>query len=747
MISLLQGLKFPGKMAQVNAIKVGSLALIITLGGTLIQQIEIAMMLLLGIMAAALSETPCHFKTKLKTFALLTASFFLTITLVQALSSIPWLFVIGLGLATFIFVMLAALGESFRAVGFSSLIIAIYTLLSTQVQIIPAPSPLWLLAGAALYLLYAFIWQLFLTHFSLRQQLADLFYALSYYQREKSRLYDVSNTQLPQIRFKLAEKNRLIVNELELCRTLLLLDERRFAGDTQYRYWYHLYMVAQRLHESSASSHLSNLSAREQVLDTPVAPLIRKMLLQLAVESRNLAQALEKNRFFTPSHHLESQLTELNTALADLKYQQKNGLNVIAASVQNQDNDGLAPLDEANSVSLSSLGKNLGQMVTLYRKGIFASTPEKFTIPKPEKISAWRQVKTQLSFTSPLLRHAIRLTLCLCSGYVIARTLFDSHGFWILLSSLIICRPDFASSVRRLGSRVVGTFAGVFTLAYILPLLDQSWFFVTLPVFCISAFFLFFRSHYAIAVFFVTWLAGLFFHLQDPSLASYNYYRLSETLIGAALAITALLFIWPDWKTRRLDLLCHHALAQLKHYLDAIVEQFDRRADREEREREEASDSDVDTDESGEEQSDYRQARRDVHTAEARLLDTLSSIALEPNQSKSRRRALHEFTMAYHQILSYSSAIASHKQDIDTKGKLKPVINTVTGLLTIFQDYVMANSDTLPSKDHYAGLHQQLSQLLTQLNGQSLLVCYQLQQIALVLEKMAGYVEKIRGDG
>lgn len=733
LITILQYFRLPGRLAQVNALKAGSLSAIVIILAIIFKQIPIALMLILGIMAAALAETPSNYKSRLKTFFLLTISFFITITSVQALSNFPWLFIIGLGSSTFLFVMISALGESFRAVGFASLIVAIYTMLGANDHQMTSLVPLWLLAGAASYMIYAFIWQFFLTNFSLRQQLASLFYALAHYQREKSKLYDLNSTVLEKTRFKLAEKNRAIVSSLEECRTLLLLDERRFANDPQYRYWYHLYMVAQRLHESSASTHLSNIDARTQLINTPVGPLLRKQLLQFAIESRNLAQALEKNRFFTPNSELEEHLIELNSELEKLQQDDEN----------------------TSEISLTTLGKNLNQMAAIYRKGIFTASAEKFAINKIQPLSAIQSLKSQFNLKSPLMRHAIRLSTCLCLGYIAAKLIFDSHGFWILLTSLMLCRQDFASTIRRLGSRVAGTCLGVLSLSLILPLVDYNWGLLLVSSLCITAFFLFLRHQYAIAVFFITWLAGIFFYLQESNHVDYSYYRLGETLVGCVITIAILLLMWPDWKTRRLDLLSEAALTDLSNYLSAIAKHFDQ--------------CNVNSES---EAIDYRIARRRVHTAEARLLDTLSSIQVEPKQNKNQSRALHEFTMAYHQILSYSSAIAAHKQAINSQGKLNPSISILTQILELYRqqltedeltsteltlecEEVINNNEQVNAKQDsshqkatvkplFEELDQQLALLLTQLKGENLLVCYQVQQIALVLKKMQTYLLLIK---
>lgn len=67
------------------------------------------------------------------------------------------------------------------------------------------------------------------------------------------------------------------------------------------------------------------------------------------------------------------------------------------------------------------------------------------------------------------------MSLVLCIGYVIIQ-FFDLHrGYWILLTSLFVCQPNYNATRRRLTLRVSGTIIGIligFPILYFVPSIE-----------------------------------------------------------------------------------------------------------------------------------------------------------------------------------------------------------------------------------------------------------------------------------
>jgi uncharacterized membrane protein YccC len=98
---------------------------------------------------------------------------------------------------------------------------------------------------------------------------------------------------------------------------------------------------------------------------------------------------------------------------------------------------------------------------------------------------AARMVRGQLTWTSPVLRHAIRVSSAAALGTAAARFADVPHGYWIGLTVLIVLRPETAHTYTRCVGRIAGTAGGI-AVASVLTMMWQptgSWAAVVAAVF------------------------------------------------------------------------------------------------------------------------------------------------------------------------------------------------------------------------------------------------------------------------
>jgi uncharacterized membrane protein YccC len=75
--------------------------------------------------------------------------------------------------------------------------------------------------------------------------------------------------------------------------------------------------------------------------------------------------------------------------------------------------------------------------------------------------TAAAQVRGHLTWTSPVLRHAVRLSSATALGVAADRFGAVAHGYWIALTVLIVLRPETAHTYTRCVGRVAGIAAGI----------------------------------------------------------------------------------------------------------------------------------------------------------------------------------------------------------------------------------------------------------------------------------------------
>ncbi|MBN0595681.1 TIGR01666 family membrane protein, partial [Pseudomonas aeruginosa] len=62
----------------------------------------------------------------------------------------------------------------------------------------------------------------------------------------------------------------------------------------------------------------------------------------------------------------------------------------------------------------------------------------------------WLRLQRNMSPESALFRHAVRMSLVLCAGYAFIQFTGLQHGYWILLTSLFVCQPNYNATRHRL---------------------------------------------------------------------------------------------------------------------------------------------------------------------------------------------------------------------------------------------------------------------------------------------------------
>jgi uncharacterized membrane protein YccC len=168
------------------------------------------------------------------------------------------------------------------------------------------------------------------------------------------------------------------------------------------------------------------------------------------------------------------------------------------------------------------------------------------------------------------LRHAARVAL-VCGIDVILILLFHiDHGYWLLLTSLIVLQPHVSGTLRRGVERIAGTVGGGILAAVLAVVLHSNWMTaaVLFPLALLALAIL--PVSYAGFVFFLTpafvlaWLP----HSGDWQLA---LVRTLNTFAGAIIAVFAMLFFFPVYERDRAAEFMRASLVADRNYLKELA--------------------------------------------------------------------------------------------------------------------------------------------------------------------------------
>ncbi|MDF2155407.1 YccS family putative transporter [Vibrio sp. CAU 1672] len=612
-----------------------SILILITLLGVVIpawyfEQNTLITPLILGVIAAALAESDDSFMGRLKALLLTFVCFAFAAFSIEILFNTPWLFAGGLFISTFGFIILGALGPKYASIAFGSLLIAIYTMLGAHESPAIWFQPLWLLSGAAWYYLMSMLWQMFWPLQPVQQSLATVFFHLANYLDAKAKLFHPVTDLTPQpMRIEAARLNAATVTALNACKATLLSRSKRGHIDGPSDRFLNIYFIAQDIHERVSSSHYRYQDLAREFERSDVLFRFKYLLETQAQACRDIAHAIKLGNEYSHTAQCASALAELQNSLNYLQEQQHGHWKRLLAQ-------------------LSYLFRNLAtvekQLCNINNPDAERLEEDTLDDTNPHTLKAMGQrILANLTTDSILFRHALRMSLALTIGYGIIQAFSIDRGYWILLTTLFVCQPNYSATRNKLTARVIGTLAGLLIGVPLLTFFPSQESQLVFIVVSGVMFFAFRINNYGYATGFITLLVLFLFNQLGEGYAVVLP-RLADTLIGCALAVAAVMFILPDWESKRLHRAMADAINANKDYLGQIIGQY----------------------RIGKKDSlNYRIARRQAHNADASLSSAISNMLAEPGKYRTATEESFRFLTLNHAMLNYISALGAHRTRIE----------------------------------------------------------------------------------
>ena len=598
-------------------------------------QVRLAIPLLLGVIASALAETDDHWRGRLATQCLTLLCFAAVIMAVQASFDRPLLLAPIMAAAAFVLTLLGALGDRYRTIATATLIMSIYTALALQPHGGPPVAHsqvLLLLAGAAWYGVISVAWAVAFPMLAVELNLARLYDTLGHYLELKARMFlPVRGLDLEQRRLDLALFNGRVVEALNATKESLFSRHRPGETPEWLRTALHQFFVAQDVHERASSSHENYNLLVASFFHSDVLFRCERVVELMSRDCLSLAEAIRTRSSWSRKRGTERAVEDL-----------------LAAVTQVEVMSGPSPdstLSRAHR-ALRALAANLKAMneeVAGVRDRAFHRMPADTALQDSSLQStsqAMARLKAQWSLASPVMRHAVRLSLALLAGFALMSVTGDSYGFWILLTIVFVCQPQYAATVVRLVERVGGTVLGLVVGWAVLQLfpspLLQSLFVVLAAV----VFFLQRTRRYALATAAITIFVMLSFNQVGDGFGLIVP-RLLDTLAGSVIAGLAVWRVLPNWNAPKLPKLAAAALRAQAGYFLAIMGQYGVVGK--------------------EDDLAYRIARRNAHNADAAYSGALNSAFAEPARVSQNVPAGIRFLVLSHTLLNYLSALGAHR--------------------------------------------------------------------------------------
>jgi uncharacterized membrane protein YccC len=514
-----------------------------------------AMVVSIGALCTAQMDLPSPLRHKFN--EMLASTLLCTaVTLVVSLASgIPWLLPILLVAISFFSGMLTVYGNKTMPLQFSMLFIMALTLMGDFAFRNALTHALLFAAGGFLYMAYALAVSWLLRRRTKEQILAECLFEQAQYLEIKAGFYDMSVDFDAQFN-QLVRQQIVLAERQQMARDLVLRDVR--TAEDRRLLQIHLRMLD--VYEYILSTNTDYQTLRKEFAGTDILDFLGRMVHRLQEDMEDVAYAVTRNRasyattdYAADIRAIETELSELGhsphgisqtamTALSDT-FEMIRGAVVLIGQLH------AATRAEADA----GAGMSIGEMTAFV-------TRQKYE---------WRSIVQNLTWRSPVFRFAVRIALAVAAGLVVIDRLpYAAHGYWILVTIVVILKPTFSMTKQRWVDRVIGTVVGCIVAVLILRFIHDPRVLLVLLFISMAAGVAFVTIKYRYTVMATCIQILLQFNLLMPDSKALVSERIIDTLAGALIA-SIFSFVLPNWEYRNLPRLVENVLDTNRRYIRA----------------------------------------------------------------------------------------------------------------------------------------------------------------------------------
>ena len=621
-----------------NAIKVTVAAVIPVMIFSFLGKFEMGFAMALGAFFTYPSDIPSSLKDKINgvlVTAFLVAAINLIVNIVFPYS---WIFYPFLAVLIFIIAMLSVYGQRATMVSFSGLIAVSLAFASINSGFPMVLHSALILAGGLFYLIISLIFYFIRPHRYIELQIAECIKLTAKYLKLRGDLWTLN-----------ADKKSIIEKQLHLqvelntihqnIREVLISSHITSGSSNQNHKMLLVFISLVEILELALSAAFDHDKLHIKFDDQPKVLLTYQSLAyNLADSLKQLSKSVKKHKKYISKHTLQSDLNSLQLAITAYE----NDLGKITAS------EGVFMLTTMLQYAEKQVEKikTVEQAFTLtFNFKNFKSIDtdlEKFLTPQYYPLSTLTQ---NLSFSSTIFRHSLRLTITLMLGFIIGKFLPFHNVYWILLTIIVIMRPGYGLTKERSFHRIIGTVIGGLIAFGILFLIKDNIIISVLSILCMLLGFSFTQINYKVSAIFVTMYVVFIYGIITPNIGDLVQYRILDTVVGAALAFLANHFLWPSWEFLNIPVYLEKSIKANQDYLKEISIFYNKK---------------------GSISTSYRLARKNAFIEIGNLMASFQRMVQEPKSKQKQLPKVYKLAVLNHSLLSSLASLGTYIQSHKT---------------------------------------------------------------------------------
>ena len=670
--------KFTDSTYFTNAIKVTIAAVIPVVIFSFLGKFQLGFAMALGAFFTYPSDIPSSLKHKINgvlVTAFLVAGINLLVNIVFPYS---WIFYPFLAVLIFLISMLSVYGQRATMVSFSGLIAVSLAFASINTGWAMLLHAGLILAGGLFYLLVSLIFHYIRPNRYVELQIAECIKLTAKYLKLRGDLWTLNADRKSIIEKQLhlqVELNTIHQN----IREVLISSHTTSGSSNQNRKMLLVFISLVEILELALSTAFDHDKLHQKFDDHPkVLHTYQNLAYNLAASLKQLSKSVKKSTKYISKHTLLGDLNALQLAIADYendlgKTTASEGVFMLTTMLQYAEKqvEKIKIVERAFTVTFNSHDF----------KGIDTDL-EKFLTPQYYPLSTLTQ---NLSFSSTIFRHSLRLTITLMLGFIIGKFLPFHNVYWILLTIIVIMRPGYGLTKERSFHRIIGTVIGGLVAFGILFIVKDNIIISVLSIVCMLLGFSFTQINYKVSAIFVTMYVVFIYGIITPNIGDLVQYRILDTVVGAALAFLANHFLWPSWEFLNIPLYLEKAIKANQDYLKEISVFYNKK---------------------GNISTSYRLARKNAFIEIGNLMASFQRMVQEPKSKQKQMPQVYKLTVLNHSLLSSLASLGTYIQSHKTTTAseafnvvVDTAIKNLDNAIAILKENNVALKENLPQED------------------------------------------------
>lgn len=622
---------------------------------------QIGFTIALGAFLTSSSDIPSNLKHKINgilvaILIISTATFSINI-----LHPYPFIFYPVLTISIFFLSMISVYGHRAMMVSFSGLLSIALALGKTHAGWEIVYYVFYIIAGGFFYLLVSLTFHYIKPYRYIEIQIAECVKLTSKYLKLRSDLWDINSNRSDIISKQLGLQVEINAIHEDL-RELLIRNRSNTGSSNQNRKMLIFFISLVEILELALSTSFDHAKLHQKFDSHPmVLKTYQNLAFNLAEVLKQLSDSIENNKKYSGNHSLLQDLE--NTEIVIKNYETELGLTSQSEGVLMLTN--MLHYAEKQVEKIVILERILSSTIDLQDFKVKDKELEKFLTPLYYPLSTFLE---NLSFSSTVFRHSIRLTCTILAGIAIGQLFSFNNAYWIVLTIIVIMRPGYGLTKKRSFERIFGTLLGGFIAFGVLYFTHNTIITSTLAILSILLGFTFTQTNYKVGATFVTMYVVFVYGMLVPNIDTVIINRILDTLMGSALAFAANYFLWPSWEFMNIKKFIEKSIEANRNYIQQISLFYN---------------------EKGEVTTSYKLSRKYAFIELGNLMTSYQRMEQEPKSKQKMLSQIYKITELNHTLLSASASLGSYVQTHKTT-KASEAFNVVIDAVITNLNYCIA---------------------------------------------------------